>query len=95
MKALNKLGEEYGSGLIKIDSPKIGKKVKISESFLEKYGNDIHDWLLDNQMPSTSYVASVMSVQQQQQQHNSGAQPYGNFLRLARNLYRKLYSRVF
>ncbi|XP_037811881.1 uncharacterized protein LOC119603780 [Lucilia sericata] len=90
MRELKSMGEEYSSNLIKIDSPKIGKKVKMSESFLEKFGNDIHNWLLENQMPPPTYAASMMDVQT----HNGGAQRFGNIFRLAGNLYRQLYSHI-
>lgn len=91
MRELKSIGDEYTINLIKIDSPKIGKKVKMSESFLEKFGNDIHNWLLENQMPPTTYAASMVDVQQR----NGGAQRFGQIFRLAGNLYRQLYSRIF
>lgn len=64
----------------------------MSETFLEKYGNDIHQWLAENQFPPTTYAAaSIVDTLQR----NGGVQRYGNFLRLAGNLYRQLFSNIF
>nr|XP_036212717.1 aminopeptidase N isoform X2 [Bactrocera oleae] len=43
--------------LIAANSPRIGRKVKISETFLEKFNNQIYEWLRRHQ--ETTYAASL------------------------------------
>lgn len=75
---------EYISPLLEPDSKDIGKQIKMTESFLEKFGPDIHQWLMNNQRPN--YAASAAT------QRSSAPNQFGSMLRLAGNLYRKLFS---
>ncbi|XP_054725825.1 aminopeptidase N [Anastrepha obliqua] len=52
---LQKVGRE--KSIIAADSIRIGKKVKISETFLEKFNNQIYEWLKRRQQ--STYAASL------------------------------------
>lgn len=93
------MGDEYSSGLIDINSPKIGKKLKMTQAFLKKFAHAIHDWLSANQMPPVAtYATSVMGVdhqQQQQQQHSGVGHRNGKFFHLTANLLKRFSTYFF
>lgn len=74
---------EYNSPLIEPNSQDVGKQIKMTETFLDKFEPDIYDWLTKHQRPV--YAASLAP------QRNSSPNRFGPILRLAGNLYRKLF----
>ncbi|XP_073820885.1 aminopeptidase N [Musca autumnalis] len=74
---------EYNAPLIESNSQDIGKQIKMTESFLDKFEADIYEWLTRHQRPM--YAASLAP------NRNSAQNRFGPVLRLAGNLYRKLF----
>ncbi|XP_075168368.1 aminopeptidase N [Haematobia irritans] len=75
---------DYGSELIPVNSKEIGKQIIMTETFLKKFGPDIHRWLVNNQQPL--YAASTAP-----NARNTASHRFGSMLRLAGNLYRKFF----
>uniref|UniRef100_A0A0A1X672 Endoplasmic reticulum aminopeptidase 1 n=1 Tax=Zeugodacus cucurbitae TaxID=28588 RepID=A0A0A1X672_ZEUCU len=75
---LAKVGRE--KSLIAPNSPRIGRKVRISETFLEKFSTQIHDWLRRHQQ--ATYAASLGA--------RSSATQIGNLFRVAGKFLRKV-----
>uniref|UniRef100_A0A1I8PN20 Aminopeptidase n=2 Tax=Stomoxys calcitrans TaxID=35570 RepID=A0A1I8PN20_STOCA len=83
---------DYGFELLDVDSREIGKQIKMTESFLEKFGPDIHKWLLNNQSPVCTPPAALTSSAAAHKAKSSAANRFGSMLHLAGNLYRKFFS---
>ncbi|XP_061386744.1 aminopeptidase N [Musca vetustissima] len=75
---------EYNAPLIEPNSKDVGKQIKMTETFLDKFEPDIYNWLSKNQRPI--YAASVAP-----NRNSAAPNRFGPALRLAGNLYRKLF----
>uniref|UniRef100_A0A1A9W2N7 Aminopeptidase n=1 Tax=Glossina brevipalpis TaxID=37001 RepID=A0A1A9W2N7_9MUSC len=83
--ALQNFDNIGNSTLISADSSRIGRKVRTTESFLQKFGTEIHEWLLHNQFPV--FYASIART-------NNASKHYPHIFSTVSNLFKKIFKIV-
>lgn len=83
--ALRDFDDMENKTLIAADSSRIGRKVKTTESFLQRFGTEIHEWLQHNQFPV--FYASIA-------EKNNACKQRPRILRLASNLFKTLFHMI-
>ncbi|XP_037949814.1 aminopeptidase N-like isoform X1 [Teleopsis dalmanni] len=78
----NNIGET--DTLINTDSNRIGKRVKLSEVFVEKFHRQIHDWLKREQNPSVYAAASI----------SGGSRNHAPQLKFSLHMVTKIFKRI-
>ncbi|KAL9898322.1 uncharacterized protein ACN427_006527 [Glossina fuscipes fuscipes] len=83
--ALRDFNDMENKTLIAADSSRIGRKVKTTESFLQRFGTEIHEWLQHNQFPV--FYASIAKKNKASKQHP-------RILWIASNLFKTLFHMI-
>lgn len=78
--------------LIDVNSPLVGKKAKLSESFLDKFEQQIHSWLL-SEVPSAPGKSDALLAASLSAVSNGSSRPQG-ILKDATRVVRKALSSI-